>query len=186
MPKIYRTWDDFSDVEEKEGFVSAPLPPNGTYRYTIKSMKIKTNRSGDSMLSILFVLDDKTGKFTKHNGSACWWNGNLTKVGAGFVNRFLNAAGLGLHDLWTGRVLVSAEDNEVVTKIGSKAVEGLAVMISVKHGEDNKGNDRVNAVDFFPARSAKAQAEDDEYGDDDEDAEDADTDEDEDDDEPPF
>ena len=60
-------------------------------------------------------------------------------------------------------------------------------MISVKHGEDNKGNDRVNAVDFVPARSAKAQDPwDDKYGDDDEDAEDADTDEDEGDDEPPF
>lgn len=189
MPRTRVKIEDYSSVPEAEGFASAPLPPNGTYRYLLKRLKLVNNSSGDPMLKALFVMADLTGKFDKHNDSACWWNGNLTKQGAPFVNRALNALGINLKDVWTSRMMVDDDDDQLVVKIGPKKLDPpLAVMISVKNDTDNKGRPIVNATDFFPAKAGTAKPKDeDEYGDDDDEDEVEITDEDEDEDgEPPF
>lgn len=70
-----------------------PLPPrNKRVRVKVKQFKIKINNSGNPMFTCLAEIAVPKGHpMFEYNGAAAWWNGNLTKQGAGYVNEFLQA-----------------------------------------------------------------------------------------------
>lgn len=70
-----------------------PLPPkNKRTRVRIKNLKIKINSSNNPMFTCIAEVDNKPGHpYAQYNGAVMFWNGNLTKQGAGYVNEFLQA-----------------------------------------------------------------------------------------------
>jgi hypothetical protein len=55
-------------------------------------LKLKINKSNNPMLNCVVEIDMPEGHaLAKFNGCPAWWNGNLTKESAGYVNAFLRS-----------------------------------------------------------------------------------------------
>lgn len=181
---------EFADIDAAEGFsdYTGPTPPKGMYRCKIKFLKLVTNSKGDPMFKVLFeIAENPKGDKAKYNGYAIWHNANITKVGAPYLNAMLDALGLSR----SGKIVLSAEKEERVTKIGGKEVDGLVVLITTarkrKYGTDPEDDEwELEAKAFAPAgkvSTAKDEDPDEDDGDEsdsdegDEDGEDDDEDE---------
>lgn len=85
------------EVKEAEagGFsvYDGELPPkNSLVRVRVKQLKLKINKNNAPMLNCVVEVDMPEGhKLAKYNGCPAWWNGNLTKESAGYVNAFLRS-----------------------------------------------------------------------------------------------
>lgn len=86
-----------SEVKEAEAGsfepYDGPLPPKNTLaRVKVKQLKLKLNKNEQPMLNCVVEIDMPEGhKDAKYNGCPAWWNGNITKESAGFVNAFLRS-----------------------------------------------------------------------------------------------
>lgn len=70
-----------------------PLPPKNTMlRVKVKQLRLKVNKNNDYMLNCVVEVDMPKGHDSaKYNGCPAWWNGNITKESAGYVNAFLRS-----------------------------------------------------------------------------------------------
>lgn len=96
MPKFVLPGFGQEEVEAEGGKFSVyegPLPPkNKRTRVKVKGLKIKINSAGNPMLKAIAEIDAPKGHpMHQYNGAVMFWNGNLTKQGAGYVNEFLQA-----------------------------------------------------------------------------------------------
>lgn len=115
-----------ADVDPNtEGFYDGPTPPKGVYRFQLKFLNMKENSNGDPMLNgVLEIAERPKSEKGKFNGYGMWFNLNVTKQGAPYVNNFLDVFGFNRKAFWgTGGVTVDENDDPAtVTKIGSKTV----------------------------------------------------------------
>ena len=96
MPKFVLSGFGQEEVEATGGSFTVyegPLPPkNKRVRVKVKNVKLKINSAGDPMLKAIAEIDAPKGHpMHQYNGAVAFWNGNLTKKGAGYVNEFLQA-----------------------------------------------------------------------------------------------
>src|SRR5882757_227233 len=95
MPKA--TWGNiegnpFEDDLEDYDVYDGEMPPKGVYRCTLKFLRLKENSNGDPMLNGLLVINEPKGsKKSQYNGYDFWFNQNVTKQGAPYLNNFLSA-----------------------------------------------------------------------------------------------
>lgn len=86
-----------NEVKEAEAGTFAPydgpIPPSKTLlRVKVKQLRLKVNKNNDFMLNCVVEVDMPAGHDSaKYNGCPAWWNGNLTKESAGYVNAFLRS-----------------------------------------------------------------------------------------------
>lgn len=165
-----KTGGNHSKVDANKGFQNydGPVPPKGLYRVVVKFWKIVENRNNDPMFKVLMeIAEPKASEKAKYNGYAIWHNANLTDKGAGFVNGMLDAFGINRDFVWEGpkqKIIVSQDDDEKITKIGTVKVDGLAVLVSTKKEEYPAGTGEfsLKAVSFAEAEATKRASTDDE------------------------
>lgn len=119
-PDINATGGNFYDGE---------TPPAATYKCVLKFIKLKTNRNGDAMLSILVEInepkkvDGEKNKKSKYNGYGMWGNINLTESGAPYAARMCKAIGAKYSDLLNS-LTVNDEDPPQILRIGKTKITG--------------------------------------------------------------
>jgi hypothetical protein len=147
-----------ADAEPGGGqFYDGECPPAGVYTVSLKALRLKTNKNDDDMLNLLLEVTEK-GKKAEFNGYGIWDNLNITDDQAGFVNQFLDSAGIPRKSFWppNGPMLDNANPPNV-TKIGTKRPEGLEFRVSTKRGEW-KGEDRLEVNRYLPMKESDEDA----------------------------
>lgn len=159
---------DFSDIDAAEGFsdYSGPTPPKGVYLFEVKKWWLVENKNSEPMFKIIFeIAEDKGSEKAKYNGYAVWHYANITEKSAPFLNAMLDALGISRKAVYASKIVLSQEKEDLVVKIGSKAVAGLEVLINTKREEWPKDSDewRLKAASFAEAtgRSVVTKDEDD-------------------------
>lgn len=132
---------------EARSTYGGPTPPIGMYRCVIRGIKLKANRNGDDMYSVMVVIDHATDEpKNKFNGYVRTWNGNMTPQGTPYVRQFGEAAGFSPRELDSPDV----DDDGIVTKIGNKPVGGQRVRVSFKDGGMYENKRTLDVGSFFP------------------------------------
>jgi hypothetical protein len=134
-----------NEVKEAEAGSFAPydgpIPPKNTLlRVKVKQLKMKVNKNNNFMLNCVVEVDMPEGHpSAKYNGCPAWWNGNLTKESAGYVNAFLKSiAGSEIK----GKKLINEFWDKGVNLIGGNKPTkenplGIAAIGSMKIDADN-------------------------------------------------
>lgn len=146
MPKA--TWDD-SDFggsvweDELDDFpvYDGELPPKGVYRFVLKRLQLTQNKNKEPMLKGLLILNEPAGsKKSQYNGKDVWFNLNVTKQGAPWVNNFIsNLVPEGKvaairKAFWGQKVMLDKSEPPTVTAIGAvKIVEGMLISAQCAH-----------------------------------------------------
>jgi len=166
---------DAADVDPNtEGFYDGPTPPKGVYRFALKFLNMKENSNGDPMLTgVLEIAERPKSEKGKFNGYGMWFNLNVTKQGAPYVNNFLDVFGFNRKAFWgTGGVTVDENDDPpTVTKIGSKTVNPEKMTCKVRTKFKTYQGEKELAVagaGFMPLSASGDEDEDDAWDDDDE------------------
>lgn len=113
---------------------SGPLPPAGTYRFVIRSIKQGVSNGGNDKIVIFMTID---GAWQPHHkqfdGAPVWHHLALTKANAPQVRNFLEAIGGTPQDLLGGAIV---DENEYITKLGKVGdPAGLLVFVNAKHSK---------------------------------------------------
>jgi len=141
MPKA--TWGNiegnpFEDDLEDYDVYDGEQPPKGVYRCTLKFLRLKENSNGDPMLNGLLVINEPKGsKKSQFNGYDFWFNQNVTKQGAPYVNNFL--AALVPEDkvaalrkaFWGQKVMLDKNEPPNVVSIGTLKLLDKTPLVSV-------------------------------------------------------
>jgi len=153
-------------TSDSESFYDGPTPPKGVYRTRLKFLKLKTNKNNDPMLNGIMEIEEPKGSDkAKYNGYGIWFNINVTRQGAPYVNNFLDTLGFNKKAFWaTGGVTVDEnEDPPTVTKIGAKTVgEGHLARLRTKFKAASGGYDeslQVAGAGFLPLSASDEDAE---------------------------
>jgi len=143
-------------VKDAVGTVSeggSAAPPPGAYIGTLTNMTLKNNSSGDPMFTLYITFNDFPPKLKGHNGYERRHWLNLTDVGAGYVNAFINAlaggesAGTKVQKaLWDNGELATKDDSDEspVVSIGAFKPIGKKVGVTLLEDTyiDRNGNER--------------------------------------------
>lgn len=177
--------DEASKMEGAGGArYDGPMPPKDTYRVIIKRLAMKTNKNKDPMINGVAEINEPEGSNkAKFNGYGIWFNQNVTKQGAGYVNQFLDAISGGDEAIrkgfWTKGVSVEDQQNlkNAITKIAGKLrvnSDGMPAKLSAKNGEDQNGNPRLEVGAWLlPVNQDESDDDGDDEDDEDIDVEDA-------------
>lgn len=134
-------------VPEQRTRYSGELPPAGTYRWTIQSMKKGVADSGNDKIVILALLDGSWRRNHKqYEGAPVFQHLAFTKPNAENVAAFINAIGATAQDPYNSIV----DENGYITKFGSIGdPAGIQVYANVKHNvpTDKHPNKRLE-VDY--------------------------------------
>lgn len=147
---------DAADAEfDQSGFYDGEVPPKGVYRVKVKNLRMKTNKNDDPMINgIAEIAETKKSGKDKFNGYGIWFNINVTKQSAPFVNNFLDAAGFNKKAFWgSGGVTIDENDGDEdrnivgsITKIGTKTVaDEIPLRLRTKRGKWD-GEDRLEVA----------------------------------------
>lgn len=157
MPKV--KWgvsgSEVDEVEPGEDFeqYDGPIPPRGIYRVSVKRIeyvKFSTNSKG---LKLLLIIDENRKEKKIYNGCPLWENIVDTEANAWKIRQWLDAIGATGKD-WDGTVI----DNEnMVTKFGRIAVDGLMLRVGTKTGTNQDGDKRAEVARFLSKSSAKEE-----------------------------
>lgn len=170
IKKLKFNVDGAEDAEPGGGsFYDGPVPPKGVYRVTLKFMNMKKNKNDDPMLNGVLEITEKGDK-AQYNGYGIWFNQNITKQGAPYVNEFLDAFGYSRKAFWGGQVAVDDADADPdkrllgqVTKIGTKKTEDLMCRVSTKRGSWND-EPRLEVGKYLPMTDTDGEDDDDVWG----------------------
>ena len=117
---------------------SGEVPPSGTYRFVIQSIKKAESGAGNPKAVIFATLDGSwRPNHKKYDGAPIWDHLPIMKSTAGRVGNFMDAVGGTGKDLIAGCVV---DENGYVEKLGSVGdPKGLMVYITTKR-EDYEGS----------------------------------------------
>lgn len=159
MPKA--TWENvegspWEDELEDFPIYEGDLPPKGVYRCAMKFLRLKTNNSGNPMLTGLLIVNEPAGsKKSQYNGYDFWFNLNVTNQGSRWVNNFLSVivpedkVAAVRKAFWAQKVMIDkAEPPNVLSIGGVKITENMLVSVQCAHKEYN-GNTDLDAKRFL-------------------------------------
>lgn len=112
------TADDINSAEqiESQQRYSGPVPPGGTYRFVIRSLKQGTANSGNAKVVVMLVLDGSwQPNHKQYDGAPIWHHLALSKANAANVRNFLDAIGATADDLLNRSIV---DENDYITKLG--------------------------------------------------------------------
>jgi hypothetical protein len=118
-------------VPEQRTRYSGELPPAGTYRFTIQSLKKGIANSGNDKIVILALLDGSWRRNHKqYDGAPVFQHLAFTKANAENVAAFINAIGATAKDPYNSLV----DEAGYITKFGSVGdPSGIQVYANVRH-----------------------------------------------------
>lgn len=156
--------DAVDDVEVNDfPTYDGPLPPAGVYRLALRKAEYTKFSTGKKGISLFLVIDDNRPEKKRYNGCPVWENLVDTEESTPFIRRWMDAIG-GTGKDWDN-TQIDKENN--VTKHGRIALDGMMVRASLKRGNNNRGDDRVEVARFLPKGEAQEAGDTDE-GDNDE------------------
>lgn len=130
------TADDINsaEVSESRQRYSGPLPPAGTYRFTLQSLKQGTSNAGNAKVQVFATLDGEwKPNHAKFDGAPVFHHLALSKANASNVRNFLDSIGADAADLLERSIV---DDNGYITKLGRVGdPKGLQVYITVQHSK---------------------------------------------------
>jgi hypothetical protein len=160
------TGSEVDEVEPGEEFeqYDGPVPPRAIYRVTVKRIeyvKFSTNSKG---IKLLLIIDETRKEKKVYNGCPLWENIVDVPASAFKIRQFLDAIGATGAD-WDNTVI---DKENMVTKIGRIAVDGLTLRVSTKTGTNQDGDKRAEVARFLSKASASAESDSDDGDDGDE------------------
>ncbi len=125
---------DNAEVPEQRTRYSGELPPAGTYRFTIQSLKQGTSEAGNNKVTVFATLDGTWKPNHKQfDGAPVWQHLALTTANAAQVRNFLDSIGATSADLLNGAIV---DENGYITKLGRAGEPvGIQVYITVQHSK---------------------------------------------------
>lgn len=146
---------------EGAGFYEGSVPPKGIYVTKLKFLKLKENRHGQPMLNGILEINEPEGsEKSKYNGYGIWFNQNVTRQGAGYLNKFLDALcpksvdRTKFRKMFYNQLIVdNSEDPPVVEKIGTVRIDGKdhRVVVDTKRGS-YQGDDKLEVRNYLLAK----------------------------------
>lgn len=107
---------DGADQIESRTRYSGEVPPGGTYRWTIQSLKQGVSDAGNDKVIVFLTLDGTWKPNHKQwDGAPVWHHLALTQANAAFVKNFLDSIGATSADLMNGSIV---DENNYITKLG--------------------------------------------------------------------
>lgn len=107
--------DGAEQIESRTRY-SGEVPPGGTYRWTIQSMKQDTSTKGNDKVVVFITLDGAWKPNHKQwDGAPVWHHLALTQGNKSFVRNFLDSIGATSADLMNGAIV---DENGYITKLG--------------------------------------------------------------------
>lgn len=161
MPKA--TWGQiegspFEDDLEYIPIYDGEMPPKGLYRLRLKMLRLKDNANGDKMLNGLVIVNEPSGSSkVQYNGYDTWFNLNITKQGARWVNNFLSAlvpedkvAAL-RKAFWGQKVMIDKNDPPNILSIGGVKMpeSGADILVSAQLAYDSYGEGAMKPKRFL-------------------------------------
>lgn len=118
-------------------------PPRGSQvRCLVRQIKVKSNKNGDDMLSVMLVIDDpKKSELASWNNYAMFTNFNVTEQSAPYIKKFMKAMGASWGD-FKERSTQDDQDPPHILQIGKVKIEGgskpahVMTRIKVKPGDE--------------------------------------------------
>jgi hypothetical protein len=130
------TADDINNAEvpETRTRYSGPLPPSGTYRFTIQSLKQGVSDAGNDKVTAFVTLDGTwKSNHKQFDGAPVWQHLALTQANAPQVRNFLDSIGATPADLLNGSIV---DENGYITKLGKVGDPvGIQVYGTVQHSK---------------------------------------------------
>jgi hypothetical protein len=125
---------DNAEVPEQRTRYSGELPPAGTYRFTLQSLKKGTSNAGNDKVLVFALLDGAwKPNHKQYNGAPVFHHLALTTANAPQVRNFLDSIGATSADLLNGSIV---DENDYITKLGRVGDPvGIQVYITVQHSK---------------------------------------------------
>lgn len=125
---------DNAEVPEQRTRYSGELPPAGTYRFTLTTLKKGTSDAGNDKVTAFWLLDgDWKPNHKQFNGAPVWHHLALTQANAPQVRNFLDSIGATSADLLTGSIV---DENDFITKLGRVGDPvGIQAYVTVQHSK---------------------------------------------------
>lgn len=107
---------DSAEQLETRTRYSGEVPPGGTYRWTIQSLKGDTSAKGNDKVVVFLALDGTwKANHKQYDGAPVWHHLALTTGNAAFVKNFLDAIGATSKDLMDNALI---DEAGYITKLG--------------------------------------------------------------------
>jgi hypothetical protein len=107
--------DGAEQIETRTRY-SGEVPPGGTYRWTIRSLKQDTSNAGNDKVVVFLELDGSwKPNHKQYDGAPVWHHLALTQPNAAFVRNFLDSIGGTSKDLMQDAVV---DEGGYITKLG--------------------------------------------------------------------
>jgi hypothetical protein len=128
--------DGAEPIESRTRY-SGEVPPGGTYRWTIQSLKQDTSNAGNDKVVIFLTLDgDWKPNHKQYDGAPVWHHLAMTQGNKSFVNNFMASIGGTGKDLINGALV---DENGYITKLGSVGdPAGIQVFATVQRRKQTK------------------------------------------------
>jgi hypothetical protein len=128
---------DNAERPESTSRYSGELPPAGTYRFTIQSLKKAESAAGNPKIQGVFLLDGSWRRNHKQYDTAPVFNHlALTDKNAPQVAQFLDAIGATGKDLLAGTIV---DENGYITKLGRVGdPAGIQLYLNVQHSKTSE------------------------------------------------
>lgn len=128
---------DGAERQEPQKRYSGPLPPAGTYRFEIKSLKQATSGNNNPMVNLFAVLDGTwMPNHEQYDGCPFWDRIPVMDSTKERLANFLDSIGATGADLMEKSIV---DENKVITKLGDVGdPSGIMVYITIKHKKTTK------------------------------------------------
>ena len=125
---------DNAEVPESRARYSGELPPSGTYRFTIQSLKQGVSDAGNDKVTLIALLDGTwKSNHKQYDGAPVFHHLALTTANAPQVRNFLDSIGATSADLLNGSVVDEAGYIKKLGRVVDPA--GIQVYITVQHSK---------------------------------------------------
>lgn len=140
---------DEVDTEKQFTPYDGPTPPAGVYRFNVKVLKTSTSSNNNPQLVIGLELVPRSDIPEQRRYKGFFLMDYITVLDsvAWRLRPFLDAVGVTSKEFVNGTV---TDEDSNVTKIGKKVVKGTMVAVSIKNGQDQKGNARMEVAQYIP------------------------------------
>lgn len=147
--------DAIDEVDTSKQFTpyDGPVPPAGVYRMKVKILRTSESSNGNPQLVIGLELVPRSDIPEQRRYKGFFLMDWITVLDstAWRLRPFLDAVGVTSKEFLNGTV---QDEEKNVTKIGKKVVVGSLVAVSIKNGQDQKGNARMEVGQYMPVVDA--------------------------------
>lgn len=140
---------DEVDTSKQFSPYDGPVPPAGVYRFIVKVLKETTSSNNNPQLQIGLELVPRSDipEQRRYKGYFMMDFIPVMDSVAWRLRPFLDAIGVTSREFVNGTV---NDEDKNITKIGKKVVKGTVIAVSIRNGQDQRGNARMEVAQYIP------------------------------------